>query len=300
MLIRLLLIQNTTENLDAVHSYQNESRLTTIDRDVSEDVEYGPTPSLQSLALNDTLLGIQSPEQQLEFAARVLPYNPPQVLAEQRRISQILAIAGLSGGNFTSNEAVNLTEAAVIANASIAADVQNAASIREQGNDWELSIAEYQGNFGTNYASAAYVAIAGYQQQSVNQTLYPGYRSLGFTSRFSLENDSALLLTFSGKPQLEHAKSGFWSLSVYGEDQGLIANDINRFQVGDRTYNLTYEDGQPIYGPNADVDRDGPFQILVQSANVTPPANWTNNWLPSADEFSWICKLTGGVKCVLC
>jgi hypothetical protein len=33
---------------------------------------------------------------------------------------------------------------------------------------------------------------------------------------------------------------------------------------------------------------DGPFQVLIQNANVTPPANCTGNWLPGAQAFSFI------------
>ncbi|ETN39026.1 uncharacterized protein HMPREF1541_07068 [Cyphellophora europaea CBS 101466] len=290
MLIRLLLVQNTTDNLETVHGYQNESSLTAIAKDDTDAEIWGPTPPLPALAVNDSLLGINTPQKQLEFAAQLVQYNPPLVRTDQRRVFQILDIAGLSQGNFTRVEGVNLTEAAVIANASITADVQDPEHIRPQSNDWQLSTPTYQGDFGTNYASAAYVALAGYQQQSVNQTLYPGFRSLGFTSKFTLEEGGALLLSFSGKPKLNEAKYGFWSLSVYGEDEYLIPNELNRFEVGDRTYNLTYEDGQPIYGPDADDERDDPFQILVQPANVTPPGNWTNNWLPASSKFSWLCK----------
>lgn len=96
--------------------------------------------------------------------------------------------------------------AAVIAHASITADVQNPEHIRSQGNDWELSIPSYQGNYGTNYAAAAYVALFGYQQQRSSQSLYPGYRSLGFTSAFALEDNGPLLLSFSGKPKLNRAR----------------------------------------------------------------------------------------------
>lgn len=294
MLIRLLLIQNTTENLSAVHKYQNDTSLTQVDRAPAEDAEYGITPSLESLALNGSLLGIHTPEQQLEFAARIVPYNPPQVLTEQRRVSQILGIAGLRQDHFSAVETVNLTEAATIANASIAADVHNPDHIQDQGNGWELAIPSYQGNYGTNYAAAAYVALYGYQQQRSVQTLYPGYRSLGFTSNFTLEDDEALLLSFSGKPKLSRAHSGFWSLTAYNEDQYLIPNDINRYEVGDRTYNLTYDDGKSIYGPGADDETDGPFQILVQHADSRPPSNWTSNWLPVSPTFSWIRKLIAG------
>ena len=288
MLIRLLLLHNTTEDLNAVHAYQNASKLTPLNRTTPLQVNVYPAPPLQSLALNGSLLGIHTPAQQLEFAARIIAYNQPEIYSTRYRVASILAQAGLYDGHYHAVTDVNLTEAAVIANASITADVQAAAHIRSQGNGWLLPIPSYQGNFGTHYGSAAYVALAGYQQQTVRQTLYPGFGSLGFTSVFNLEPNTALLVTFSGKPRLQN--TGFWSLSLYGADQYLVVNELDRFEVGDRTQNLTYEDGQYIYGPSANSSRDGPFQILVQPADLKPPTNWTNNWLPAATTFTWICQ----------
>lgn len=287
MLIRILLLHNTTEDLNAVHGYQNASSLANVTRAASIQNNTSPAPRLESLALNGSLLGISTPAHQLEFAARIIPYTQPEVYSERFRVASILTNAGLYDGQYNST-AVNLTEAAVIANASITADVQSPAHIRSQGNGWQLSIPSYQGNFGTHYASTAYVALTGYQQQTVRQTLYPGYNSLGFSSSFRLQPNKSVLLTFSGKPKV--VNPGFWSLAVYGADQYLIPNDLNRFEVGDRTYNLTYEDGERIYGPGSNSSRDGPFQILVQPADLRPPRNWTNNWLPTNSSFSWIRK----------
>lgn len=290
MLIRLLLLANTTADLNAVNTYQNATRLTPINRTAPYPVQpyTTPAPPLTSLALNGSLLGIQTPAQQLEFAARLIPYNQPEVYSERYRVAVNLALAGLYRGHYTQPAGVNLTQAAVIANASITADVQNQTHIRQQSNEWQLSIPEYQGDFTTHYSSTAYVALAGYQQQTVKQTLYPGFRSLGFSSVFTLPTNGALLLTFSSKPKL--IKPGFWSLSVYGADQYLIPNSLNQFEVGDRNYDMKYPDGGYVYGPNANASRDGSFQILVQPANQPPPANWTGNWLPASTTFSWIRK----------
>ena len=294
MLIRLLVLANTTEDLTALHTYQNASHLTEINRTTTASTTITKqvpvqAPYLRDLALNGTLLGIHTPAQQFEFAARLLPYNQPEIYSERYRVATILAQAGVYNGHYHPQAGVNLTEAAVIANASITADVEAPEHIRELGNDWQLSIPSYQGNFGTHYASAAYVALAGYQQQTVVQTLYPGYKSLGFTSMFTLEPNQAQIWTFSGKPKLE--KYGFWSLSLYGSDQYLIPNELNRFEVGDRTYNLTYESGSNVYGPQANSSQDGPFQVLIQRASTPPPDNWTSNWLPADDTFSFIRKL---------
>ena len=150
-----------------------------------------------------------------------------------------------------------------------------------------LTANSYQGNFGNNYGSAAYVALFGYQQLTSRQVLYPGYNSLGFTTTFTLKPNTSVLFTFSGKPQL--GAHGFWSMAYYGADQYLIPNPLNRFEVGDRTYSYQFQDGTgPVYGTKANSTHDGPFQILAQPADLPPPSNWTGNWLPASSSFSMI------------
>jgi len=93
----------------------------------------------------------------------------------------------------------------------------------------------------------------------------------------------AVVYTFSRKPPL--VEGGFWSLTAY-EDNYLIPNGRDVYALGDRS-NLTYADGKHVYGfsgggdGQGDGERDGEFQILVQPADVMPPANWTRNWLPA-------------------
>lgn len=289
MLIRLLLAHNTTEDLEAVHRYQNASSLVAVSRHQTIG-EHSHAPSLISTAFaNNTLLGIDTPARQLEFAARIAPYNQPQNYSDRYRVASILTRAGLYNGHYHAASGINLTQAAVIANESITADVEAPAHIRQQSNEWKLSTVAYQGNFATHYAGAAYVALAGYQQQTVKQVLYPGYETLGFTQMFHLGPNTSYLFTFSGKPQVKEV--GFWSLSLYGADQSVIANPLNRFEVGDRTYGLVYEDGGYVYGPQANSSQDGPFQILIQPVDLAPPANWTSNWLPTETTFSFLRKL---------
>ncbi|KAE9963318.1 hypothetical protein BLS_009419 [Venturia inaequalis] len=288
MLIRLLVLQNTTADLNIIHGYQNASTITPIQRNVT--LAPSPAGNISSLAPNGTLLGINSPEKLLTFASRFIEYNQPELLSERQRVAGILGAAGIyNGHNYAPETGVNLTYASRIANASIATDVNNSSHIRNQGNGWQLSIASYQGNFGANYGGRAYVAIAGYQQQTTIQTLYPGYQSTGFTSSASLAANKSLLITFSRKPILE--QFGFWSLTVYGADQYLIPNSLNRFEVGDRSFNLTYQgSGNAVYGPSANKTEDGSFQVLVQPANLVPPTNWTGNWLPAARDISFITR----------
>lgn len=291
MLIRILLLRNTTEDLNIVHKYQNASHLREVNRATPKS-QSSQAPALQSTALSSTLLGIHTPSQQLEFAARIIKYNQPENYTDRARVAGILARAGLYNGHYHPQHSINLTQAAVIANSSMTAYVNAPFNVRPQGNDWQLQTPPNQGNYGTRYPSAAYVALNGYQQLNVRQTLYPGYNSLGFTSSFTLAPNQSLLVTFSGKPKLKDY--GFWSLSVYGSDQYLIRNPLYRYSVSDRTLNLRYEDGAYIYGLNANETRDNVFHILVQDVHTPPPvtSNWTSNWLPADTRFSWICEFS--------
>ncbi len=132
-----------------------------------------------------------------------------------------------------------------------------------------------QGNFGVHYASRKYIAQIAYLELVPSEALYPSYSDEAATGTTNLGPKEAFLFTFSAPPPTQ--SSGFWSLTVYGGDQFLIPNQLNRYEVGDRS-NLTYPDGQMVYGVNA---TPGPFRVLLQPADVTPPANWTSNWLPA-------------------
>jgi hypothetical protein len=287
MLIRLFVKQNTTADLDILHGYQDASSLVEIPRSITRAAS--PTGNITSLGPNGSLLGISTLEKLLQFAASFTQYNQPENYTDRVRVAGILGAAGVYNGAYHPLSSINLTQAAVIANASITANINNPSHIRNFTNGWELSIPSYQGNYGENYSPRAYIAINGYQQQTVLQTLYPGYKNIGFSSNFNLEVNQSLLLTFSKKPVLK--QSGFWSLSIYGADQYLIKNPLSRFSISDRSTDLTYLDtSNKVYGDSTNSTADGPFQVLIQNVNVTPPANWTGNWLPGAQAFSFIGK----------
>lgn len=290
MLLRILVLQNTTSDLNQIHQYQNATKLTAIPRNASQS----SAPALKSLAPNNaSFLGISSLPEQLDFAARLLPYNQPPVAPTERfRVASILSQAGLYDGNYSPLPDINFTRAGAIANSSITTAINLPVAMRNTSNGWSVQTPSHQGFYGEEYASAAYVALGGYQQLTQRQALYPVFEDRGFSSAFTLEDGKALLFTFSGKPHLQ--RFGFWSLTVYGASGYLIPNPLGRFEIGDRTHGMVYENGDGVvYGDDANDDIDGEFQILLQAVDAKPPRNWTSNWLPVEREFSLIrefCK----------
>lgn len=109
----------------------------------------------------------------------------------------------------------------------------------------------------------------------------------------TLQPNESYLFTFSGRPPVN--SDGFWSLTLYGANQYFVPNSLQRYEIGDRSTQLRFENGGLVYGANAS-KTDGPFQVLIQPADVAPPSNWTSNWLPATPgggQISWIMRWYG-------
>ncbi|ETS87482.1 hypothetical protein PFICI_01310 [Pestalotiopsis fici W106-1] len=165
------------------------------------------------------------------------------------------------------------------------ADVANPENSIVLNNNWSIPIPSYQGNYGVHYAVQAVRATSALQTQTL--ALYPDHPSMVGSG---LDSSTSLLLTFSGKPPV--LETGFWNICAYNAELDLIANPLDRYGIGSRVFNMTYANGENVYGPNASAG-DGVFQILVQDKAYPPPTNWTGNWLPVEDGFSLSFRIYG-------
>jgi hypothetical protein len=70
--------------------------------------------------------------------------------------------------------------------------------------------------------------------------------------------------------------NAFWSLTMYGMDDFMVANPINRFAIGDRN--------------NLKKNADGSIDIYIQKDN--PGKDKENNWLPAPNaQFQLAMRL---------
>ena len=117
------------------------------------------------------------------------------------------------------------------------------------------------GDFGTEYAYRALVAIAGLGANTVEIALYP--KTDKDADGNPLTGEKSYLLHFESDPQV--LDGGFWSVTAYGDDDFLIDNPIDRYCINDRSGLKQNDDG------SVDV-------ILSKDA----PED-TTNWLPVSD-----------------
>ena len=142
-------------------------------------------------------------------------------------------------------------------------------------NGWNLSVfgnrEEMQGEYELR-AVAAYRSLYG-------NSLEEAYCPNGLVDADGDAFDGSrfnYVLSFNSDEVPAVEPKGFWSITMYGEDQFLVANEINRYSIGDRT-DIKYEE-------------DGSLVIYIQ--HESPGVDKESNWLPAPDGiFSLTMRL---------
>lgn len=252
MLGRILVRQNTTEDIATIRKYQDQIILRIIPRNVSQPFA-AQAPRL-SRALIDTSNATNRVTGYLNLLAKIGQFNQPDVLSDRYRVASKLGLAGIADGLYTPPRSVNLTAATIAANASISAAYSR--NLIDIGNNWVIPKVRCQGIFGLEYGCRAYRALRGYLGLVQSENLFITNKSDNLT----LGATAAFLFTFSGKPPIR--ATGFWSLTVYGADQYLVPNELGRYVIGDRSTQLKFEDGGFVYGDGANGTQDGRLSLI--------------------------------------
>ncbi|NOK02950.1 MULTISPECIES: DUF1254 domain-containing protein [Myxococcus] len=141
-------------------------------------------------------------------------------------------------------------------------------------NGWnmpEVNLPYFGTDWWTDYDFRSMIARAGIYANSPSEALY--YRAYQDTHSKPLDGANRYTVTFPAG-QLPPA-SAFWSLTMYGANQFLVPNSIDRYSLGTQS-NLT-------------VAADGSVTLYVQ-ANA-PAGPKMPNWLPSPPSGSFYIVL---------
>lgn len=280
LLIRWLI--NAT-NQATIHSYQNATSVQGVPRT-------NMTLLGTSLTMINWNLGNSTPAKHtLNLLAQLTLSNPPETASDASRVDSNLAAAGIASGTYSTPPNTNLSSANASALSTAAS--ASSSSLTTLNNGWTILQSNKTGDFGTEYGIRAAIASSGYLMLKAPNAVYPSWSNtsdsesataIAGAPNLSLGPDESYLYTFSGKPPVRRA--GFWSLTAYGADNYFIDTPQSVYSLGDRS-NITYPSGERVYrsgngNSSNSTHEDGIFQILIQAVDVTPPANWTSNWLP--------------------
>lgn len=95
------------------------------------------------------------------------------------------------------------------------------------------------GDFGTEYAYRAMVALAGLGANTIDVAVYP--KTNVDDTGAVLTGEKTYVMHFDTLPPT--MEGGFWSVTTYGSDDFLIDNPIDRYCVNDRSNFMLNEDG---------------------------------------------------------
>lgn len=136
--------------------------------------------------------------------------------------------------------------------------------------DWRF-FGDPIGDFGTAYAYRALVAMMGLGANPTSVAIYP---------KLNVDHDGQTLTgektyTLHIEQMPPVLEKGFWSITVYGADDFLMANPINRFCINDRSDCVYNEDGS-----------------LDLRLSKDEPAEGAANWLPVGEgEFHLFLRI---------
>ena len=130
-------------------------------------------------------------------------------------------------------------------------------------NGWQMNT-KTMGVYGNSYLKRAIVAMVGLGANQPEDAIYPLIMS--DTGGDPIEGGKRYVLHFS-KTELPPVDA-FWSVTMYDAIGFQVANEINRFALGDRDA-LKY-------------NADGSLDIYIQ--NESPGRDLESNWLPSPNE----------------
>ncbi|MGZ8097032.1 MAG: DUF1254 domain-containing protein [Methylosarcina sp.] len=127
-------------------------------------------------------------------------------------------------------------------------------------NGWQMNT-DTMGVYGNYYLKRAIVAMAGLGANQPEDAVYP--LVLADADGKPMDGASRYVLHF-GKDELPPIEA-FWSVTMYDAEGFQVANELNRFAIGDRDA-LHY-------------NADGSLDIYIQ--HQSPGSDKASNWLPS-------------------
>jgi hypothetical protein len=210
-----------------------------------------------------------------EFMSRLnqmMSVNPPPAMdsAILQKIGEVGIGAGKKFSLSAYDEATQKKLKAIPAN--IHQKLREAAGkVGTLENGWNV-MREGMGSYGTNYTKRALIALIGLGANLNADACYPNCQV----------DEAGQKLVGSQKYTIHFEKgqippvNAFWSITMYGPDELLVANPINRFAIGDRD-KLKFND-------------DGSLDLYIQ--NERPEKDKESNWLPAGKEgFSLTMRL---------
>ena len=255
---------NGPNDYKAVHKVQDGYMITPLS-------QWGKTVVLEPFKPDPTVDMKTSPAEQVitmtaakyfSYGVELMKVNRPHVTdwSTLARIKRIGLVPGESFDFAKASPAVKAAlERAVVDGLQLLKDT--IPSLAPVVNGWQMNTSA-MGVYGNFYMKRAIVALIGLGANQPEDAIYP--LNLSDTDGKPMEGGKRYVLHFS-KAELPPVDA-FWSVTMYDTTGFQVANELNRFAIGDRDalmYNV-----------------DGSLNIYIQ--HESPGTDKESNWLPSS------------------
>ena len=248
---------NGTADYDAVHEVQGGYRISLVGKpvdhvvDVAYDISTEPPKTVDDLSAVDFF----------SYAADLLATNPPHG-SDFDQLARIANLGIVAGRPFDASGFSAEQRAEIDAGFTAALHDMGAAlpTLGTSVNGW-ITFTETMGVYGNYYFKRAVVALIGLGSNPPEDTVYPILISDADGNPTTGANDYVLHFDADKLPPV----AAFWSVTVYDADGFQVANELDRFAVGDHDP-LTY-------------NADGSLDVYLQHTNPGPKRE--PNWLPA-------------------
>jgi hypothetical protein len=248
---------------DAVHKVQDGYKIAPLSQWGKEaqkpQITFDPTIDMETPPL--VQVNSMSAPTFFAYAAEVMKKNPPHI-TDQPLIAQMKSIGIEPGKSFDFEKLDPATQLALEKAAVDGLETINESIpiIGEVVNGWSMNT-NTMGVYGNYYLKRAVIAMIGLLANLPEDAIFP--QLLVDANGKDLNGNNSYLLHFN-KSELPPSNA-FWSITMYDAQGFQVANELNRFAIGDRD-NLTY-------------NMDGSLDIYLQ--HDSPGPDKESNWLPA-------------------
>lgn len=256
---------NGASDYEAVHKVQEGYKLTPLSRwpQEPEPVKANINPNVDMKTAPLIQVNSMSAEKYFTYGAELMKTNSPQV-TDWSSLARFKRIGLVPGESFHFSKLDPAVKAALQDGATAALKLmkEKLPTLARISNGWQMNT-DTMGVYGNYYLKRAIVAMVGLGANQPEDAIYPLNVSDSDGKPMSGANNYVMHFKKTELPPVD----AFWSLTMYDAEGFQVANEINRFAIGDRD-KLKY-------------NSDGSLDIYIQSKN--PGKEKESNWLPSPD-----------------
>lgn len=254
---------NGPADYDAVHSVQDGFTITPLSRwgQGPERVEATTDPAVDMETPPLQQVNSMSAVEYFGLAAELLKLHPPH-LTDWSTVARIRRIGIWPGQSWNSDQLDPTVQKALepVPPEALKQMQDALPRLAKIVNGWQMNT-DSMGVYGDFYLKRAIVSMVGLGANQPADAIYP--LNVSDADGQPLNGDNDYVLRFS-KDEIPPV-SAFWSVTMYDAEGFQVANDINRFAIGDRD--------------DLKVNDDGSLDLYLQHHNPGPEK--VSNWLPA-------------------